>query len=617
MRNFTTLVAFCLVVASSSLASPSAQRNAYQVREEVHSPRGWKQAGKPDPDQPMKLRIGLPQPNFHILEQNLYEVSDPFHGRYGQHLSKEEVEKLVAPHPASLSAVEKWLQEFNFSGADLERSPAKDWITLTVPVSMAEKLLDTTYHVWKHEKSGDEFVRTTSYSLPAHLHEHVDVIQPTTMFGRMKAERSDIFDIEDDSNVKASNYKIANDLAEEPPIYSGGVTNVPVDAACNTTITITCLQQLYNLGNYTASNNPENSVGITGFLEQYANLQDLQSFYAAYRPEAVNSSFAFKAVAGGINNQTLSAAGAEANLDVQYAFGLSYPVPATFYSTAGRPPFKSDIRTPTNTNEPYAEWLDYVLEQESPPLSISTSYGDDEQTVPKSYAIRVCAQIAQLGVRGVSVIFSSGDYGVGDGNSDPETQECMTNDGRNVTRFIPVFPASCPFVTSVGGTAHIPEVAVQNFASGGGFSDYFPRPLYQYVAVEKFLSKLPKGLYAGLYNKKGRAFPDVAAQGTRYRINYRGKVVSISGTSASSPAFAGVVALLNDARLKAKKAPLGFLNPLIYTLGLPGFNDITSGSNPGCGTPGFNASAGWDPVTGVGSPDFQVLKKIVTSPFVL
>jgi hypothetical protein len=72
--------------------------------------------------------------------------------------------------------------------------------------------------------------------------------------------------------------------------------------------------------------------------------------------------------------------------------------------------------------------------------------------------------------------------------------------------------------------------------------------------------------------------------------------------------------LLNDARLKAKKSPLGFLNPLIYTLGLPGFNDITSGSNPGCGTPGFNvsdicflfdhqsshtliaqATAGWDP----------------------
>jgi tripeptidyl-peptidase-1 len=86
--------------------------------------------------------------------------------------------------------------------------------------------------------------------------------------------------------------------------------------------------------------------------------------------------------------------------------------------------------------------LDFVLAQKEVPLSISTSYGDDEQTVPRSYALRACAGFAQLGVRGVSVIFSSGDFGVGDGNADPATQECFTNDGRNATRFIPVFPAT-------------------------------------------------------------------------------------------------------------------------------------------------------------------------------
>ncbi len=62
--------------------------------------------------------------------------------------------------------------------------------------------------------------------------------------------------------------------------------------------------------------------------------------------------------------------------------------------------------------------------------------------VPKDYAKRVCNGLAQLGARGVSVIFSSGDYGVGDGNPDPATQECFTNDGLNNTRFIPAFPAS-------------------------------------------------------------------------------------------------------------------------------------------------------------------------------
>lgn len=52
--------------------------------------------------------------------------------------------------------------------------------------------------------------------------------------------------------------------------------------------------------------------------------------------------------------------------------------------------------------------------------------------------------MAALGARGVSVMFSSGDSGVGDGDSNPDTQECYSNDGRNVTKFLPAFPASCP-----------------------------------------------------------------------------------------------------------------------------------------------------------------------------
>ena len=67
------------------------------------------------------------------------------------------------------------------------------------------------------------------------------------------------------------------------------------------------------------------------------------------------------------------------------------------------------------------------------------------------------------------------------------------------------------------------------------------------------------------------------------------------GTSASSPTFADIVALLNDARIAAGKSPLGFLNPLIYSKGTAAFNDITVGSNPECGTQGFSCAVGWDP----------------------
>ena len=56
---------------------------------------------------------------------------------------------------------------------------------------------------------------------------------------------------------------------------------------------------------------------------------------------------------GGMNNQTYAAAGVEASLDSQFTYGLTYPTPATFYSTGGSPPYIPDARVPTDTNEPY------------------------------------------------------------------------------------------------------------------------------------------------------------------------------------------------------------------------------------------------------------------------
>ncbi|TFK43817.1 tripeptidyl peptidase A [Crucibulum laeve] len=566
-------VPWCLL--ATAIASPQVfgapSIHATTVKETVIPPRSWIKVGDAPPDHNIVLRIGLSQPNFAVLEQHLYE---------------EQVEGLVAPHQESIDLVDGWLASHGLVGADLSRSPAKDWVTVNIPVRLAEKLLDTKYHVWKHAGSGDHIVRTTSYSLPQNLHAHVDVIQPTMIFARWTAMKSTLYwpDAEEEKSF-------ANNLLASKNVVSGSA----VDASCNSSITIKCLQQLYNTVGYKPQSADKNAIGITGYLEQFANIQNLQSFYGEQLPEALNSTFKFISVSTGL----------EANLDVQFAYGLSYPTPGTFWSTAGRPPFKPDLTTPTNTNKPYADWLDYVLLHRNIPQTVSTSYGEAEQTIPESYARRVCAGMAQLGARGVSLLFSSGDGGVGDGNPDPATQECITNDGRNATRFAPVFPASCPYVTAVGGTNNVPEVAV--FFSGGGFSDL-------QAAVASFLKALPKGKYEGLFNSDftigmGERFP--TAQGRRLRVWWQGRAISIGGTSASAPTFAAVVALLNDARLAKHLPPLGFLNPVLYTFGLSGFNDITEGNNPGCGTPGFNATPGWDPITGLGTPNFQKLKSVL------
>jgi len=276
-----------------------------------------------------------------------------------------------------------------------------------------------------------------------------------------------------------------------------------------------------------------------------------------------------------------------------------------------------------NTNEPYLDFLLALtkLPNSAIPNSISLSYGENEQEIPISYATQVCNLFAQLGARGKSILFSSGDSGPGD--------FCLSNDGKNTTKFQPSFPATCPWVTAVGGTGQIePEVAVS--FSSGGFSDIWPRPAYQEWAVDEYLRKVGSA-NKGWYNPRGRGFPDVAAQALNFRVIDKGKDAGYMGTSCAAPTFNAIVALLNSARVDSGLPTLGFLNPWLYSEGRWGLNDITKGRSVGCdgfgdfhrgqnGSPvlpgaGWNASVGWDAVTGLGTPDFGKLLRL-SSPWI-
>ncbi|KAH9173783.1 peptidase S8/S53 domain-containing protein [Lactarius sanguifluus] len=276
--------------------------------------------------------------------------------------------------------------------------------------------------------------------------------------------------------------------------------------------------------------------------------------------------------------------GGEANVDLQLTEGMTYPTPHIFYSTKASP-----------NGDTYLAWLNAVLSQQNVPQTITTSYGSNEKVFPMDYAIQVCYLFAQLGTRGASVLFPSGDHGVGEG-------DCAA-------RFTPIFPATCPYVTAAGGTMSFrPEVAAS--LSGGGFSEYFARPGYQQRAVSTFLNNLGQQ-YSGLYNPSGRGIPDISAQARMIPYFYKGEEVTAKGTSCSTPIVADIISLLNDHRLSHGRRPLGFLNPWLYGGGLNGLNDIVSGSNPGCNTDGFSAVVGWDPVTGLGTPDFLRLMHIL------
>jgi len=255
----------------------------------------------------------------------------------------------------------------------------------------------------------------------------------------------------------------------------------------------------------------------------------------------------------------------------------------------------------------------------APPNVVSVSYGQDEASVTAAYANRQCTEYGKIGLLGTSVLYSSGDDGVaGNGGDCLNTKGKATSTG---TRFNPGFPVTCPFVTAVGATQIDPGNTVndpegaseQVIFSGGGFSNIFAMPSYQEAAVQSFLTNHPPPFTSAQFNTSGksRGFPDLSANGANYVIAIDGEFELVFGTSCSAPVTSSMLTLINDARLAAGKSTVGFINPTIYSAGFAsGFNDITHGGNQGCGTAGFTATTGWDPVTGVGTPNFGVLLEL-------
>ncbi|GJC89477.1 tripeptidyl-peptidase sed1 [Colletotrichum liriopes] len=246
-----------------------------------------------------------------------------------------------------------------------------------------------------------------------------------------------------------------------------------------------------------------------------------------------------------------------------------------------------------------------------PTKVISISYSGGEADLPASYLKRQCHEIMKLALQGVTVVQSTGDYGVASYPGDFGLESgCAGPEG---TVFYPSTDATCPYVLAVGSTQlnHIGNNTYyesSNPSSGGGFSNYFDTPSWQKRAVATYFDEVTNLNFTG-YEETGLNFSDVG-DGV-YRTGGRGypdvgRWTRTSGTSLSAPIWAAVLTLINERRLAANKTTLGFVHPVLYAHPEV-FTDITEGSNPGCNSSGFLAAKGWDPVSGLGTPMFPEL----------
>jgi len=454
-----------------------------------------------------------------------------------------------------------------------------------------------------------------------------------------------------------------------------------------------CLCRLYGMNDATGTiPHPNSSLGIFTMAWQTWLGLDLDMFFTDFAPSQTGKRPFITVVNGGYrhfdlnnaNNTATEIFHLEPNLDYQYTMALADPVPVTniqvgdelhpssntnmmlaaldqnYYCSGGLDgEFDSPIYNEGNNNNTTDNYCNNDNNKNTErklkkiPRVLSISYAWNEAEFSPPYLHRQCLEFLKLGLQGITVLASTGDYGTADqlGNCIDEATGAMvpfalgnneTRTGAGGVRFSAVFPASCPWVTAVGGTQFALPPSVKdrdrpgwmdrdmfpaetaldirrkgkvNVSSGGGFSWTFTAPGYQAGVARDYLDRVYGAAGNKYFNPQNRGYPDISAMARSYVVAMHGKYHSVDGTSASAPLLASMIARINDERLKQGKGTVGFINPVLYSRHHEMMiRDIDTGVIGGCGVAdAFPAKAGWDAATGLGSPDYEGMRRVFMS----
>ena len=580
-------------------------------------PQGWEWADHPQVGTTIDLYIALKSEREDALTDALYEVSTPGHqkqvlsvprlllyscvpllrSRYGQHLSKEQVAELVAPHPNTLNLVHSWLEDSGIPPSSISLTLSGSSLKLAeVSLSQANDLLGASYQLYRHAESNETIVRTTSYALPAILHEHVHTVVPTTCFDSPRTQR------QKPRKHLGREAKKQEDLPWGEPVMAPSSRDV-IDATLPA-----FLRWLYSTWAYSPLATSPSRLGIVGYLWQYPTVLDLRLFMRKYRSDGADATFDVVLVNNGFYDA--NDPGFEAEIDMQCAQGIAYPIRHIFYSTG---------RGPSGTEDWYLSFLRTIVDAPSIPQTISLSYGNDEGYYSLEYANHVCRLFARLGARGVSVIQASGDDGVGPGN-------CRDRSG--YVQFRPNFPASCTcclssylarvqvHITHYDYMVTLPQVPLslplaerrtinqrwQLHSPAAASRTYFcaryisnkscpPSSKTSAISIRACTSTFASVtlsdsfLQCNLYSPYGRGIPDISAQALGLRTFFDGNEYNSFGTSAAAPVSLFPPTIWSPSSstlLTGKYRSWQALSRSLMTIEFPRVSPREAGSTHGC-----------------------------------
>lgn len=510
-----------------------------------------------DAEAPVSFTISVHQQNLDKIKESVKLISNPKSPKYGQFLSGGMINLLTKPAAEDLEAVTAWLD-----GAGVTYALENDRdVRVSSTVKAASILLSTEFKYLEHDGFESRVLRAGDWTLPDKVENAVEALWGLHGLPLLPRKHPRV----------GRNY--GSDELATPSV----------------------LESTYKIAGVNVSGTTANKQAVLEFMALETNVTDLATFFQRYVSNAAPGDDKIYKIVTDIFNGFPSV---EGNLDIQYIMGVAPGVKSEYYVN-NFADFCGGLKNITES----------ILADDNGPIVLSMSWGaqcDPSAVCTEEKIQTIDNNFAKLAAKGVSVVIASGDSGSG-------------WDGKSLWAS---WPSTSPYVTAVGATRFQdhkvgqPEIAVDEFGSGGGFSNQFNQSeaSWQAEAVNAYTSnppQNPKQPPASLFNAQGRATPDVSALGWAYPVVVNGLVIPVAGTSASAPAFAAMVSLLNEARIQKGKKQLGFLNPFLYQ-NADAFTDVVEGTNAisrqGTSYPyGFACGKGWDPVTGLGTPKFDKL----------
>jgi len=466
-----------------------------------------------------------------------------------KHMSRAEYENVYGADPADVNQIKKFAHESGLKVHETGTELVRRTMMLSGSVTNLQKAFNVELKEYSHPK-GNFRGRVGAISVPS---EYADIIKGVFGLDNRPQAEPHFRRLPETPGIKAHAATASYDPNEVAEIYD-----------------------------YPAGDGTGQCIGLIELGGGF-QLDDLSNYFSSLNlqaPQVISVS-----VDGGTNRPgDPNGPDGEVMLDIEVAGAIA-------------PAAKIVVYFAPNTDQGFLDAITTAVhDSTNQPSVISISWGGAESTWTTQAFTNFDDAFQAAAAIGVTVCVASGDNGSSDG----------VNDGNNHVDF----PASDPFVLGCGGSSlqasndQIVSETVWNDlpnggATGGGVSDVFPLPTWQ----DGF--DVPAPTVQG----GGRGVPDVSGDAdpnTGYNILVDGESVIEGGTSAVAPLWAALVARINQQMGKS----IGFLNPLIYAQAVEasGFHDITEGNNGA-----FTAAVGWDPCTGLGSPDGVPLEEALTA----